>query len=46
MLFKAGSKEKQHIVSVKPNGTGCMFQLFTLRRGRRQDSSLTLGTRC
>lgn len=28
MLFKAGSKEKQHIVGVKPNGTGCTFQLL------------------
>ncbi|MGC1616333.1 MAG: hypothetical protein WA736_16740 [Candidatus Acidiferrum sp.] len=27
MLFKAGTKEKQHIVSVKPNGTGCIFHL-------------------
>lgn len=28
MLFKAGTKEKQHIVGVKPNGTGCTFQLI------------------
>ena len=25
MLFKVGSKEKQRIVSVKPNGAGCIF---------------------
>jgi hypothetical protein len=30
MLFKAGSKEKQHIVGVKPNGTGSSFQLLYL----------------
>lgn len=30
MLFKVGSKEKQHIVSVKPNGTGCIFHLVYL----------------
>jgi hypothetical protein len=28
MLFKAGTKEKQHIVGVKTNGTGCTFQLI------------------
>jgi hypothetical protein len=30
MLFKAGSKEKQHLVSVKPNGTGCIFHIVYL----------------
>ena len=30
MLFKAGTKEKQHIVGVKPNGTGCIFHLVYL----------------
>jgi hypothetical protein len=30
MLFKAGSKEKQHIVSVKPNGAGCIFHIVYL----------------
>jgi hypothetical protein len=30
MLFKVGSKEKQHIVSVKPNGTGCIFHMVYL----------------
>jgi hypothetical protein len=28
MVFKAGTKEKQHLVSVKPNGTGCIFNLL------------------
>ena len=28
MLFKAGSKEKQHIVGVQPNGSGTIFQLL------------------
>jgi hypothetical protein len=27
-LFKAGSKEKQHLVSLKPNGSGTSFQLM------------------
>jgi hypothetical protein len=30
MMFKAGTKEKQHIVGVKPNGTGSSFQLVYL----------------
>jgi hypothetical protein len=30
MLFKVGSKEKQHLVSVKPNGTGCIFHIVYL----------------
>ena len=30
MLFKVGTKQKQHIVSVKPNGTGCIFHLVYL----------------
>ncbi len=30
MLFKAGSKEKQHLVSVKPNGSGCIFHMVYL----------------
>ncbi len=30
MMFKAGTKEKQHIVGIKPNGTGCTFQLVYL----------------
>lgn len=30
MLFKAGSKEKQHIVSIKPNGSGSSYDLVAL----------------
>jgi len=30
LLFKAGSKEKQHIVSVKPNGSGSSYDLVAL----------------
>ena len=28
MLFKAGTKEKQHLVGVQPNGNGTIFQLL------------------
>jgi hypothetical protein len=28
LVFKAGTKEKQHLVSVKPNGKGCTFNLL------------------
>jgi len=27
LLFKAGTKEKQHIVGIQPNGQGTIFQL-------------------
>ena len=27
MLFKAGTKEKQHVVGIEPNGSGSVFQL-------------------
>jgi hypothetical protein len=30
MEFKAGTKEKQHIVGIGPNGTGSLFQLVYL----------------
>jgi hypothetical protein len=30
LLFKVGSKEKQRIVSVKPNGAGCIFSIVYL----------------
>ncbi len=36
MLFKAGSREKQHIVGIKPNGTGAVFALIYLE-DRGQD---------
>jgi hypothetical protein len=38
MLFKAGSKEKQHIVSVKPNGTGSIFHMLYLE-ARSEDKT-------
>ena len=30
VLFKVGTKEKQHLVSVKPNGKGCIFSIVYL----------------
>lgn len=38
MLFKAGTKEKQHIVGVQPNGTGTVFQLLYVEaRGEKKN---------
>jgi hypothetical protein len=38
MLFKAGTKEKQHIVGIKPNGQGSLFQLvYVEARGDDKD---------
>jgi hypothetical protein len=38
MVFKAGTKEKQHIVGIKPNGQGSLFQLVYLEaRGDDKD---------
>lgn len=37
MLFKAGTKEKQHVVGVQPNGTGTVFQLVYVEvRGKEK----------
>ena len=37
MLFKAGTKEKQHIVGIQPNGTGAVFQLLYIEaRGEKK----------
>jgi len=30
MLFKSGTKEKQHIVAIRPNGQGTIYQLVAL----------------
>jgi hypothetical protein len=30
MLFKSGTKEKQHIVAIQPNGQGALYQLVAL----------------
>ena len=38
VLFKVGSKEKQHLVSVKPNGTGCIFHIVYLE-ARSEDKT-------
>jgi len=38
LLFKVGSKEKQHIVSVKPNGSGCIFNIVYLE-ARSEDKT-------
>jgi hypothetical protein len=38
LLYKAGTKEKQHIVAVQPNGTGSLFQLvYVEARGDDKD---------
>lgn len=39
VLFKAGTKEKQHLVSVKPNGTGCIFTLLFIEARSDDDKS-------
>lgn len=37
MLFKAGTKEKQHIVGIQPNGGGTIFQLLYVEaRGEKK----------
>jgi len=37
MLFKAGTKEKQHIVGVQQKGTGAVFQLlYVAARGGKK----------
>ena len=38
MLFKVGSNEKQHLVSVKPNGAGCIFHIVYLE-ARSEDKT-------
>jgi hypothetical protein len=38
MLFKAGTKEKQHVVAIQPNGHGSLFQMVYLEaRGDDKD---------
>jgi hypothetical protein len=38
LLFKAGTKEKQHLVAIQPNGAGSLFQLLYLEaRGDDKD---------
>lgn len=39
MLFKAGTKERQHIVGVEPGGSGTVFQLLYVEaRGERKSA--------
>ncbi|HEY6384172.1 MAG TPA: hypothetical protein VIX91_00655 [Candidatus Acidoferrum sp.] len=38
LVFKAGTKEKQHLVSVKPNGPGCIFNLLYIE-ARSEDKT-------
>jgi len=38
VLFKAGTREKQHIVGIQPNGTGAVFQLLYIEaRGEKKN---------
>jgi hypothetical protein len=37
MLFKAGTKEKQHVVGVQPNGAGTVFQLLYIEARGEQN---------
>ena len=38
LLFKAGTKEKQHLVAIQPNGQGSLFQLvYVEARGDEKD---------
>jgi hypothetical protein len=39
VLYKAGTKEKQHLVSVKPNGTGCIFTLLFIEARSDDDKT-------
>jgi hypothetical protein len=37
-VYKAGTKEKQHVVAIQPNGTGSLFQLaYVEARGNDKD---------
>jgi hypothetical protein len=38
LVFKAGTKEKQHVVAIQPNGSGSLFQLvYVEARGDDKD---------
>lgn len=40
LVFKAGTKEKQHVVAIQPNGTGSLFQLvYVEARGDDKDKT-------
>lgn len=39
MLFKSGTKERQHIVAIQPNGTGSFYQLVALGNWKNDDKN-------
>jgi len=39
MLFKAGTKQKQHIVGIQPNGQGTFYQLIALGNWKNDDKN-------
>lgn len=39
MLFKSGTKEKQHIVAIQPNGQGSLYQLVALSNWSSDDKN-------
>lgn len=39
MLFKSGTKQKQHIVGIQPNGQGTFYQLIALRDWKSDDKN-------
>ena len=39
MLFKSGTKEKQHIVAIQPNGKGSLYQLVALANWSSDDKN-------
>jgi len=44
-VFKAGTKEKQHIVGIQPNGQGTVFQLvYVEARGDDKERRRTEAT--
>ena len=39
MLFKAGTKQRQHIVGIQPNGQGTFYQLIALGNWKNDDKN-------
>jgi hypothetical protein len=39
MLFKSGTKEKQHIVGIQPNGQGTIYELVALGNWKNNDKN-------
>jgi hypothetical protein len=43
-LFKVGTKEKQHLVAIQPDGQGSLFQLvYVEARGDEKDKKALYG---